>query len=96
MCRYLNERGPSGQYNDPNHAAEQLVRYAIDSMNSSDNASAIITCFKYEKPPMPKRPVRIWGGGGGAGRGPAARRESAPIVPGAFSSASAPGMTLTQ
>jgi serine/threonine protein phosphatase PrpC len=71
LCKYLNEEGPVGGGGAPNpqHAAEQLVRYAIDAANSSDNASAVVTLFTSHKPPVPQRP-RLFG----------ARRESAPSI----------------
>ncbi len=59
VCRFLHEPGPTKQGNDPRHAAEQLVRYAIDARNSPDNASAVVVLFTADKPPLPARPRRF-------------------------------------
>jgi len=64
VCRYLNEPvAPKGaapgavrHKNSPQYAAEELVRFAVDSKGSPDNASAVVVSFTVEPPPEQRRP----------------------------------------
>ena len=66
VCQYLNQAAPGagGAVNCPQHAAQELARYAVDAANSPDNVSVVVASFRSTPPPLPQRPRRFGRGAG--------------------------------